>query len=558
MSMFCFQCQETVGNKGCTRRGVCGKPDEVANLQDLLIYLLKGISVYGVKARELGVADEEANVFVMQSLFSTITNVNFDVEWFVERIERALTVRDRMRDKFLVAYKEKHGAKFASDLPEMATWYSPNGKDALLEKGESVGVMEKANLDEDIRSLRELLTYGLKGMAAYADHAHVLGYEDPEIYAFLQEGLAATTDDSLAVDDLVGLVLKCGQMGVKTMALLDKANTETYGHPEPTQVNIGAGDKPGILISGHDLRDLDELLQQTVGKDVDVYTHGEMLPTNAYPAFKKYDHFVGNYGGSWWKQQAEFEKFNGAILMTTNCIQKPRDSYKDRIFTTGLVGWPEVTHIPDREPGKQKDFSPVIEKALQCDSPEELESGTIPIGFAHNAVLGVADKVIDAVKGGAIKRFVVMAGCDGRLKSREYFTDFAKSLPQDTVILTAGCAKYRYNKLDLGDIGGIPRVLDAGQCNDSYSLVVIAQKLAEAFGLEDINELPVSYDIGWYEQKAVLVLLALLSLGVKHIHLGPTLPAFLSPNVIDVLVKNFDIKPTSTVEEDMEMIMSGN
>jgi len=429
--------------------------------------------------------------------------------------------------------------------------------DELVQKGATVGVMADPNLDEDVRSLRQLLTYGLKGLAAYADHAYILGHYNDDLLAFLQEALVATTDEDASADDLVGTVLKCGEMGVQAMALLDQANTSTYGYPEPTQVNIGVREGPAILISGHDLRDLDELLQQTEGTGVNVYTHGEMLPANAYPAFKKHPHFVGNYGGSWWRQQKEFEKFGGAILMTTNCIVKPKESYRDRMFTTGLVGWPAVPHIPDRQDGGQKDFGPVIAKALESGSPQELEQGTIPIGFAHAAVLSVADKVVEAVKSGAIKRFVVMAGCDGRHKTRQYYTEVAKGLPRDTVILTAGCAKYRYNKLDLGDINGIPRILDAGQCNDSYSLVVIAQKLAEAFGLSDINDLPVSYDIGWYEQKAVIVLLALLSLGVKKIRLGPTLPAFISPNVLKVLVESFDIKPITTVEEDLAAMMVG-
>jgi hydroxylamine reductase len=440
----------------------------------------------------------------------------------------------------------------------MATW-KPRTADTeeLIGKGMGVGILADEDLDEDVRSLRELLTYGLKGLAAYTDHAYVLKRTNDRLLAFLQEALLATTDDSLSVDDLVGLVLKCGEMGVQGMALLDEANTGTYGDPELTQVNLGVRPGPAILVSGHDLRDLDELLQQTAGKGVNVYTHGEMLPANAYPAFKKHDHFVGNYGGSWWRQRDEFDSFNGAILMTTNCIVPPRQSYQDRLFTTGQAGWPGCTHIADRAEGKHKDFGPVIEKALSLDGPEPLEEGTIPIGFAHTMVLSVADKVVEAVQSGAIKRFVVMAGCDGRHREREYYTQVAQQLPQDHVILTAGCAKYRYNKLDLGDIGGIPRILDAGQCNDSYSLVVIAQKLAEAFGVEDINDLPISYDIAWYEQKAVIVLLALLYLGVKHIRLGPTLPAFLSPNVVDVLVQNFDIMPIGTVKEDVVAIAAG-
>ena len=549
MDMFCFQCQETARNKGCTIRGVCGKPPEVAQLQDLLIWLLKGLSFYGVKGREVGVSDSEAELFVAEALFATITNVSFDPERFVALVNRAAELRDRLRDQVDEAALD--------DAPEAALW-SPAGKDAeaLIEKGATVGVMADLDLDEDVRSLRELLIYGLKGMAAYTHHAHVLGYENDALLHFIQEGLLMTLDDDDdAVDDLVGMVLKCGGMGVQAMALLDQANTGAYGHPEPTQVNLGVREGPAILISGHDLLDLKELLEQTKGAGVNVYTHGEMLPANAYPAFKKYDHLVGNYGGSWWHQKEEFEKFGGAILMTTNCLVPPKDSYIDRLFTTDVVGWPGVAHIPDRENGQPKDFGPVIAKALASDSPQPLEEGAIPIGFAHETVLSVADKVIEAIQNGDIKRFVVMAGCDGRHKSREYFTELAQRLPEDSVILTAGCAKYRYNKLGLGDIGGIPRVLDAGQCNDSYSLVVIAQKLAEAFELDDINDLPVAYDIAWYEQKAVIVLLALLSLGVKHIRLGPTLPAFVSPNVLNVLVENFDLKPTTTVEEDLAEIV---
>ncbi|HIP95922.1 MAG TPA: hydroxylamine reductase, partial [Anaerolineae bacterium] len=523
-----------------------------------LIWLLKGISFYGVRARELGVSDPEADLFVAQSLFSTITNVNFDPEQFVALAEKALELRNRLETQFLEAYQRAHGQAFSEPLPEMATWAPAKGDmDEFLQKSATVGIMSDPDLDEDIRSLRELLIYGLKGLAAYTDHAYILGHYNDALLAFLQEALVATTDEGASAGDLVGLVLKCGEMGIQAMALLDQANTSTYGNPEPTQVNIGVREGPAILISGHDLRDLDELLQQTEGSGVNVYTHGEMLPANAYPAFKKYPHFVGNYGGSWWRQREEFEKFGGAILMTTNCLVKPKESYRDRIFTTGLVGWPGVPHIPDRQDGAQKDFGPVIAKALESGSPQELEQGTIPIGFAHAAVLSVADKVVEAVKSGAIKRFVVMAGCDGRHKTREYYTEMAKSLPHDTVILTAGCAKYRYNKLNLGDINGIPRILDAGQCNDSYSLVVIAQKLAEAFGLSDINDLPISYDIAWYEQKAVIVLLALLSLGVKKIRLGPTLPAFVSPNVLKVLVEKFDIKPITTVEEDLAAMMAG-
>jgi hydroxylamine reductase len=507
----------------------------------------------------LGLSDPQVDRFVADALFATITNVNFDPDRMEALVRQALQLRDRVRMDFLEAYEEAHREPFTGELPEAATWAPQTGDQAeLIGQGRTVGVMADPELDEDVRSLRELLIYGLKGLAAYGVHAAVLGEEDEAIWAFVQGALAATLDDSRTVDDLVATVLKCGQMGVRVMALLDAANTSAYGHPEPTQVSIGVREGPAILISGHDLKDLEELLAQTEGTGVNVYTHGEMLPANAYPAFKQYEHLVGNYGGSWWHQQEEFEKFGGAILMTTNCLVEPRDSYRDRIFTTGVVAWPGVEHIADRPEGGQKDFAPVIAKALDSGSPQPLEEdGTIPIGFAHTAVLSVADKVVDAVKQGAIRRFVVMAGCDGRQRARGYFTEVAEALPEDAVILTAGCAKYRYNKLPLGDIGGIPRVLDAGQCNDSYSLVVVAQKLAEAFGVEHVNDLPVSFDIGWYEQKAVIVLLALLSLSVRNIRLGPTLPAFISPNVLNVLVQNFDIKPTTTVADDVAAIMAG-
>ncbi|MGM0438026.1 MAG: hydroxylamine reductase [Bacillota bacterium] len=553
--MFCYQCQETAKNEGCTTKGVCGKNEDVANLQDLLIYTLKGISVFAEKAKDLGVEYKKARDFIVDGMFATITNVNFDEKRFEEMIEEGIQLRDEYREKFEKAYKEKHGEKFTGNLPEMAVW-TPDNKDDLYNKSEDVGVLNTEN--EDIRSLRELMTYGLKGVSAYLSHARTLGYTDEEIYDFLQKGLAATTDDSLSVDDLIGMVMKTGEIGVKTMALLDEANTDTYGHPEPTEVNIGVNDRPGILVSGHDLRDFKELLEQTKGEGVDIYTHGEMLPANAYPEFKKYDHFIGNYGNSWWKQDEEFEKFNGPVLMTTNCLTPPKESYKDRVYTTDVVGYPGLSHIEDRDDfSDTKDFSEIIEHAKKCDAPEQLEEGTIPGGFAHNSVLSIADKVIEAIQAGKIKRFVVMAGCDGRFSSRNYYKDVAEELPEDTIILTAGCAKYRYNKLDLGDIDGIPRVLDAGQCNDSYSLVVIAQKLAEAMDIDDINELPISYDIAWYEQKAVTVLLALLSLGVKGIRLGPTLPAFVSDNVLNVLVDKFDIKPIGDVKEDVEAMMAG-
>ena len=554
--MYCFQCQETAKNQGCTIKGMCGKPEETANLQDLLIHVLKGIGVYGEKAAELGVLDQATGKSVSESLFSTITNVNWDDDWFVSRIKEALNVREDIKNKFLAAYQEKNGQAFSEALPDAATWSSQDAS-TYQSKAKEVGILSTEN--EDVRSLRELLVIGLKGVAAYADHAAILGYEKDDIYRFFMEALASTTKD-LTVDEMVGMVLKCGETAVNTMALLDEANTTTYGHPELTEVNIGVGKNPGILISGHDLKDMEELLKQTEGTGVDVYTHGEMLPANYYPAFKKYDHFVGNYGSSWWSQNDEFESFNGPIFMTTNCLVplKKDNTYLDRLFTTGLTGYPGAVHIPDRADGGAKDLSGMINLAKTCSSPTEIETGKIVGGFARNQVLALADKVVDAVKSGAIKRFVVMAGCDGRHKSRNYFTEVAEQLPKDAVILTAGCAKYRYNKLDLGDIGGIPRVLDAGQCNDCYSLAVIALKLQEAFGLDHINDLPLSFDIGWYEQKACAVLLALLHLGVKGIRLGPTLPAFVSPNVLKVLVENFDIKPTSEVAADIAAMMAGN
>lgn len=539
--MFCNQCQETFKSTGCMKNGVCGKKGEVADLQDELIYVLKSISFYNIKARAAGLNEESTNRFVLDSFFATLTNTNFDKKEIENLIKKGFELRDKIKAKIPSGMI---GAE--KDLPAVATVTPENIR--------SLDVSVHSTADEDIRSLRELLTYGMKGMAAYAHHAYILGYKDEAIFEFIEKGLVSTIDDRLGVQDLINLVMECGQKGVLTLALLDKANTETYGNPEPTVVNIGVRDRPGILISGHDLRDLEQLLEQTKGTGIDVYTHGEMLPANSYPAFKKYDNFVGNYGSAWWKQNEEFEKFNGPILLTTNCIIPPRDSYRNRIYTTGVVGFEGLTHIYEKEDGT-KDFTPLIEQAKTSKPPEQLESGTIIGGFAHEAALSVADKIIDAVKSGKINRFMVMAGCDGRHKERAYYTEFAKALPQDTVILTAGCAKYRYNKLGLGDIGGIPRVIDAGQCNDSYSLVVIAQKLAEAFGLKDINDLPVSYNIAWYEQKAVLVLLALLSLGVKNITLGPTLPACLSPNVLKVLVEKFNIKPHTTVEEDMKILL---
>lgn len=546
-SMFCFQCQEASKGTGCTVAGVCGKPHDVANLQDLLVYLLKGISFLSLDVRLPEELDHSVSLFITDSLFATITNANFDRAVFVNKIREALILRQEV-----LTYRNEQFPDAAAVLPYAAVWQA-DSEQAFDAKARQVGVLSTSN--EDIRSLRELLTYGLKGMAAYTYHAWQLNYTDNEVDLFMRRALAATLDDTLEAADLISLNMEAGKFGVKVMALLDEANTSTYGQPEITKVNIGVQNRPGILISGHDLKDMEELLKQTEGTGVDVYTHSEMLPAHYYPAFKKYDHFVGNYGNAWWKQNAEFEAFNGPILMTTNCIVPPRKSYIDRIYTTGNTGYPGVHHIPEGENGQSKDFSALIEQAKRCLPPTELETGEIIGGFAHEAVMSVADQVVEAVKTGAIKRFFVMAGCDGRMKSRSYYTDFAEQLPRDTVILTAGCAKYKYNKLDLGEIGGIPRVLDAGQCNDSYSLAVIALKLKEVFGLDDINDLPISYNIAWYEQKAVIVLLALLHLGVKNIHLGPTLPAFLSPNVAKVLVENFGIGGITNVEDDMKMFL---
>ena len=535
--MFCYQCQETAGCKGCTMSGVCGKKPDVAAMQDLLVYVTKGISAVTTALRQEGKqVSAEINHLITLNLFTTITNANFDKESIEARIRATLTEKDVL----LAQIADPSG------LPEAAKW---NGSGNWEEKSATVGVLSTEN--EDIRSLRELITYGLKGLSAYSKHANVLLKDDEEVDAFLQRALAATLDDNLSVEELIALTMETGKHGVSGMALLDKANTEAYGNPEITKVNIGVGTNPGILVSGHDLRDLEMLLEQTQGTGVDVYTHSEMLPAHYYPAFKKYPNFIGNYGNAWWKQKEEFESFNGPILMTTNCIVPPKDSYKDRLYTTGAAGYPGCTHISG-EIGEQKDFSVIIEHAKRCAAPTEIETGELIGGFAHAQVLALADQVVDAVKSGAIKKFVVMAGCDGRAKSREYYTEFAKALPKDAVILTAGCAKYKYNKLPLGDINGIPRVLDAGQCNDSYSLAVIALKLKEVFGLDDINDLPIVYNIAWYEQKAVIVLLALLYLGVKNIHLGPTLPAFLSPNVAKVLIENFGIAGISTVEEDLK------
>lgn len=543
--MFCFQCQETAGNKGCMFGGVCGKKPETANLQDLLIYVTKGLSEITTRLRSEGKEIPAAiDRLITTNLFMTITNANFDDDRFIDRINETLSSRDEL-------FEQLHDDTGLSDA---ASWQYRTAEERTL-KADEVGVLDTRN--EDLRSLRELTLYGLKGMAAYNKHANVLGYADTAIDAFLQKALAKTLDDSLSTDDLTSLVLETGSFGVKVMALLDTANTSTYGNPEITKVELGVRNNPAILISGHDLRDLEMLLEQTANTGVDVYTHSEMLPAHYYPAFKKYPHFAGNYGNAWWKQKEEFEAFNGPILLTTNCLVPPKESYKDRIYTTGSVSFSGCKHI-DGEIGETKDFSAIIEHAKKCPPPTQLESGELVGGFAHHQVLALADKVVDAVKSGAIKKFVVMAGCDGRSPARNYYTDFAKALPQDTVILTAGCAKYKYNKLPLGDIGGIPRVLDAGQCNDSYSLALIALKLKEVFGLNDINQLPIVYNIAWYEQKAVIVLLALLSLGVKNIHLGPTLPAFLSPNVANVLIENFGIAGITDVDTDLEIFFGKN
>ncbi len=541
--MFCYQCQETAGCKGCTLSGVCGKTPDVAAMQDLLVYASKGICAVTTALRSEGKEIPSGiNHLITLNLFATITNANFDKEAIVARIQATLDAKQTLLGQL----------SNPEALPEAALW---DGSGDWEQKARTVGVLATEN--EDIRSLRELITYGLKGLSAYSKHANALLEEDPELDVFLQRALAATLDDSLTAEELTALVLETGKHGVTGMALLDKANTTAYGNPQITRVNIGVGKNPGILVSGHDLRDLEMLLEQTQGTGVDVYTHSEMLPAHYYPAFRKYPNFVGNYGNAWWKQKEEFESFNGPILMTTNCIVPPKASYKDRLYTTGAAGYPGCKHIPG-EVGQAKDFSAIIEQAKTCPAPTEIETGEIVGGFAHAQVLALADQIVDAVKSGAIRKFVVMAGCDGRAKSRDYYTEFAKALPKDAVILTAGCAKYKYNKLPLGDIGGIPRVLDAGQCNDSYSLAVIALKLKEAFGLADINELPIVYNIAWYEQKAVIVLLALLYLGVKNIHLGPTLPAFLSPNVAKLLVEQFGIAGIGTVEEDLALFFGEN
>ena len=547
MSMFCFQCQETAGCKGCTVRGVCGKTEDVAKIQDLLIFVTKGLATVVNEGRKVGIVDKKVNRMIIDNLFITITNANFDFKAIEKRVKDTLVAREELKERV----QDKGGNPVGSDFKGCATWTATTSEE-MMEKASQVGVLATEN--EDIRSLRELIMYGLKGLAAYMEHAMNLGHDKEEVHAFMAETLVKILDDSLSADELTALALETGKFGVDGMALLDEANTSTYGHPEITKVNIGVRNNPGILISGHDLKDLEMLLEQTEGTGVDVYTHGEMLPGHYYPKFKKYTHFAGNYGNAWWLQNKEFASFNGPILMTTNCITPVQDSYRGRIFTTGAVGYEGCIHITADENG-HKDFSQIIELAKTLEAPTEIETGEIVGGFAHNQVLALADQVVDAVKSGAIRRFFVMAGCDGRAKSRDYYREFAEKLPKDTVILTAGCAKYKYNKLPLGDINGIPRVLDAGQCNDSYSLVVIALKLAEVFGTDSVNELPISYNIAWYEQKAVIVLLSLLHLGVKNIHLGPTLPAFLSPNVAKVLVENFGIGGITNVEDDMKMFL---
>jgi hydroxylamine reductase len=555
--MFCFQCQETAKNQGCTIRGVCGKPEETADVQDLLIEVCKDISFFGRRLKEIETVDKKFGNFICHSLFVTITNAAWDDEAIIAEIKEGFKIRDEIKKVFLDAYKKKNGKEFSEILPDCSSWSFENN-DGIPAKAKSDELRINAKDSEDVKSLRQLLIIGCKGVAAYADHAAVLGYEKDKIYNFIMEALDSTLRD-LSIDEMVAMVMRAGEAAVTTMALLDEANTLTYGHPEITQVNLGVRDNPGILVSGHDLKDMEELLKQTEGTGVDVYTHGEMLPANYYPAFKKYKQFVGNYGGSWWHQNKEFESFNGPVILTTNCLipVKKENTYLSRLFTTGVVSYPGAKHISDRKQGGSKDFSQVIALAKTCKAPDGLEQGTLTGGFAHNQLIALADKVVEAVKSGAIKRFVVMAGCDGRQQTRNYFTEIAEKLPKDTVILTAGCAKYRYNKLKLGDIGGIPRILDAGQCNDSYSLAVVALKLKGMLGFKDINDLPISYDIAWYEQKAVAVLLALLFLGVKGVRLGPTLPAFLSPNVTKVLVERFDIKPIGTVDEDIAAIMAG-
>lgn len=546
MSMFCFQCQETAKNTGCTIKGVCGKTDDTAKMQDLLVYVVKGVATLCFNARKIGIDYESVDKFVVESLFMTITNANFDTAKIVAKVREGLAIRENLKKEYLSA-----GGKLEGNVHDSLVWNGTT-QDEFNAKSESIGVLSYQNVDA--RSLNQLIVYGIKGIAAYYEHALNLGYQNKDIINFIERGLAATTDDSLSVNDLIALTMETGKYGVDVMALLDKANTTTYGNPEITKVNIGVRNNPGILISGHDLKDLEELLIQTENSGVDVYTHSEMLPAHYYPAFKKFTHFVGNYGNAWYKQKEEFESFNGPILFTTNCLVPPRDDakYIDKVYTTGAAGFTGFKHIADRANGKPKDFSMIIEQAKKCSPPIEIEKGEIVGGFAHNQVMELAGPVVEAIKSGAIKKFVVMSGCDGRMKSRDYYSEFAAKLPKDVVILTSGCAKYKYNKLNLGDIGGIPRVLDAGQCNDSYSWTVIALKLKEVFNLNDINDLPIEFNVAWYEQKAVIVLLALLHLGIKNIHLGPTLPAFLSPAVVQVLVDTFNIKPITTVDEDIK------
>ncbi len=551
MSMFCFQCQETAKNSGCTLKGVCGKTEVTANLQDLLLFVLKGISCYGLEAKKFERVDTTIGLFIAKSLFATITNANFDDERMISLIREGLNIRETLKDQLLSVSTQKD---FFEDLPDCAVWYSESIAD-FHEKAKDVGFL--SYLDEDIRALKALIIYGCKGISAYAEHAAILGFEERDIYDFLMEALAATAQD-LSVEELQAVLKKAGECAVKVMSLLDKAHNESFGHPEITKVNIGVGTNPGILISGHDLKDLEDLLKQTEGTGIDIYTHGEMLPAHYYPALKKYTHLVGNYGNAWWQQAKEFDAFHGPILMTTNCIVPVKDTYKDRIFTTGMAGYPGVKHVVDRKDGGMKDFSEMIELAKKCPAPRELEKGEIVGGFAHHQVVALADKIVDAVKTEKITHFIVMSGCDGRHKTRKYYTEVAEALPKDTIILTSGCAKYRYNKLDLGDIEGIPRVLDAGQCNDSYSLVLIAQKLAEAFGVTDINDLPLSFDIAWYEQKAIAILLALVHMGVKNIRRGPTLPGFLTPKMVKVMAAKFNVKTIGEVSEDIEAMLSGN
>ncbi|MCK5076896.1 MAG: hydroxylamine reductase [Calditrichia bacterium] len=553
--MFCNQCQEALNNEGCTIRGVCGIQSSTVELQDLLIYITRGISYWTQKAGEYGIKDAETDMFVAEALFTTITNVNFDDDRMVSTIERALSIRNKMKKQFLEAYKEKNGTDFKNEeLPESALWSSDGSLEEMRGKGSELEALIDKN--EDLKSLKKLLLYGIKGISAYADHAAILKHKSQEIFDFLHEAMNAIGNQNQTADNLVNLINKCGKISVDAMALLDEANVTTFGTPEVTEVYTGTERTSAILVSGHDLLDLHELLEQTKGTGVKIYTHGEMLPAHSYPELKKYDHLIGNYGGAWYAQKTEFEEFGGAILMTTNCIQKPKKSYHDKIFTTGLVAFEDVAHIPNRTDGKPKDFTPIIEKAKEIGAIPVIKGKKITIGFNHRTLLTFADKIIDAVKTGAIKKFVVMGGCDGRHKEREYYTEFAKEMPMDTAILTAGCAKFRYNNLDLGDINGIPRVIDAGQCNDSYSLAVTALKLQEVFGLEDINDLPIVYNIAWYEQKAVTVLLALLYLGVKGIKLGPTLPAFITPGILKVLVDTFGINPITSVKEDIKAMLS--